>query len=243
MNYGVKGTRTSILQIQQEPLPGGPIGAGGGRDQLAPTPYQLPRLARPEGCCDMSCDCLSKYHGRASRDALRVWSGWASTVIHGPRYEPDYGPRYEPDYGPRYAPGRRAALRAGPRAALHAGPTTAPPCRWTFGPTDGRRRYIPMDIEDPRPWSLQPDSCTVRWDYARGSDSAMLESTTHRWTGQLGPRHPPAPARTCSHSWLGTRAGARGATWANPGWNWWKAETTAGRARTGRALDVGVMGK
>ena len=145
--------------------------------------------------------------------------------------------------GQCYAPGRRAALRAGPLAALHAGPTTAPPCRWTFGPTDGRRRYIPMDIEDPRPWSLQPDSCTVRWDYARGSDSAMLESTTHRWTGQLGPRHPPAPARTCSHSWLGTRAGAGGATWANPGWNWWKAETTAGRARTGRALDVGVMGK
>ena len=68
----------------------------------------------------MSCDCLSKY--RVSRDALRVWSGWASTVIHGPRYEPDYGPRYEPDYGPRYASGRRAALRAGPRATPHAGP-------------------------------------------------------------------------------------------------------------------------
>ena len=50
----------------------------------------------------MSCDCLSKYHGRASRDALRVWSGWGSTVMLGPRYEPDYGPRYEPDYGPRY---------------------------------------------------------------------------------------------------------------------------------------------
>ena len=28
-----------------------------------------------------------------------------------------------------------------------------------------------MEIEDPRPWSLQPDSCTVRWDYARGSGS------------------------------------------------------------------------
>jgi len=28
-----------------------------------------------------------------------------------------------------------------------------------------------MDIEAPRPWSLQPDSCTVRWDYAWGSDS------------------------------------------------------------------------
>ena len=169
----------------------------------------------------MSCDCLSKYHGRASRDALRGWSGWASTVIHGPRYEPDYGPRYEQDYGPRFASGRRAALRAGPpgratrraagpryasgrraalrvgppgratrraagpryasgrrtalcagpRAALHAGPTTASLHRWTFGPTDGGRRYIPMDIEAPRPWSLQPDSCTVRWDYAWGSDS------------------------------------------------------------------------
>ena len=135
-------------------------------------------------CCDMSCDCLSKYHGRASRDALRVWSGWASTVIHGPRYEPDYGPCYalgrratprvgppgsatRRAAGPRYAPGRRAALRAGPRAALHAGPTTAPPCRWTFGPTDGRRRYIPMDIEDPRPWSLQPDSWSRLLDYSR----------------------------------------------------------------------------
>ena len=32
----------------------------------------------------MSTDCLCEYHGRASRDTLRVWSGWASTVIHGP---------------------------------------------------------------------------------------------------------------------------------------------------------------
>ena len=102
--------------------------------------------------------------------------------------------------------------------------------------------YVPVRTILPNPVQGYriPD---VRWDYARGSDSAMLESTTHRWTGQLGPRHPPAPARTCSHSWHGTRAGARGATWANPGWNWWKAETTAGRARTGRALDVGDMGK
>ena len=28
-----------------------------------------------------------------------------------------------------------------------------------------------MDIETLRPWSLQPDSGTVRWDYAWGSDS------------------------------------------------------------------------
>ncbi len=30
------------------------------------------------------------------------WSGWASTMIHGPRYEQDYGQRYEQDYGQRY---------------------------------------------------------------------------------------------------------------------------------------------
>jgi hypothetical protein len=142
------------------------------------------------------CDCLSKYYGRASRDALRGWSCPASTVIHGPRYEPDYGPRYEPDYGPRHASGSRTTPRvrqqgrathraagpryvqgcraAGPRyasAALHARQTIASPRRWMLGPTDGRRRYIPLDIEAPRPWSLQPDACTVRWDYVRGSDS------------------------------------------------------------------------
>ena len=83
----------------------------------------------------MSCDCLSKYHGRASRDTLRVWSGWASTVIRGSRSEQDYGPRYEPDYGPRYAPGRRATSRVGlqGRATRRAaGPRHAPgrgPCR------------------------------------------------------------------------------------------------------------------
>ncbi len=37
-----------------------------------------------------------------SRDALQAWSGWASSVIHGPRLEPDHGPRYyKPDRGPR----------------------------------------------------------------------------------------------------------------------------------------------
>ncbi len=38
-------------------------------------------------------DCRSKYHGRASRDALRAWSCRASTAMHGPRHEPDRGPR------------------------------------------------------------------------------------------------------------------------------------------------------
>ena len=72
----------------------------------------------------MSCDCLSKYHGRASRDALRDWSGWASTVTHGPRYEPDYWPRYAMDYGPRYEPGRTH------RAAPAAGVMSRLLCRW-----------------------------------------------------------------------------------------------------------------
>jgi hypothetical protein len=40
-----------------------------------------------------------------------------------------------------------------------------------------------------------------------GVGLGLLESTTHRWTGQLGPRHPPAPARTYSHHWRGTCRG------------------------------------
>ena len=76
----------------------------------------------------MSCDCLSKYHGQASRDARRVWSGWAFTVIHGQRYEPDYVPRYEPDYGPRFAPEPgRAARRAAGRAARRTSYSTSAP--------------------------------------------------------------------------------------------------------------------
>ena len=52
----------------------------------------------------MSTDCLCEYHGRAGQDILRVWSGWASTVIHGPSDELDLGPRYAPGRGPRYVP-------------------------------------------------------------------------------------------------------------------------------------------
>jgi hypothetical protein len=58
--------------------------------------------------------CLCEYHGRASRDTLRVWNGWASTVIHGPRYESDLGLRYAPGRRPR----DELAIRAGLLAAL-----------------------------------------------------------------------------------------------------------------------------
>ncbi len=111
----------------------------------------------------MSTDCLCEYHGRASRDTLRVWSGWASTVIRGPRYEPDLGPRYtpdrgqryEPDYGPRYAPGRgpryepdygpRYVPGCGPRSALGCGPRYVPGC----GPHNCRTNLsatAPLDL-------------------------------------------------------------------------------------------------
>ena len=88
--------------------------------------------------------------------------------------------------GPRYAPGSLAALRAGLRTAPQARPTTAPPRRWAFGPTDGRHRYIPMDIEDPHTWILQPDSCTIRWDsvcwsllHTAGPDNSGLVIRLH----------------------------------------------------------------
>ena len=127
----ITATRNRSLQIQQETLPGGPIGAGGGRDQLAPTPYQLPQLARQEGCCYMSCDCLSKYHGRASRDAPRVWSGWASTVIQA-----------------ALRAGLRAALRAGLRAALRTGPP-GHATRRAAGPCYASGRWAALRVGPP----------------------------------------------------------------------------------------------
>jgi hypothetical protein len=119
----------------------------------------------------MSTDCLCEYHGRASRDTLRVWSGWASTVIHGPHYEPDLGPRYapdrgqryEPDYGPRYAPGRgpRSALGCGPHYVQDSGPRN---CRTNLSetaPLDLRASGLTAQIHInghrgvPCPWSPQ----------------------------------------------------------------------------------------
>jgi hypothetical protein len=136
---------------------------------------------------------------------------------------------------PCYASGRRAALRVGPpgRAARRTNYSATSPLDLIH--TNGHRGPAPLES-------------TAGFMYrtlglCSGVGLGLLESTTHRWTGQLGPHHQPAPARTCSHTWLGTQAGAGRATWAKPGWNWWKAETMAGRARTGRALDVGVMGK
>ncbi len=40
----------------------------------------------------------------------------------------------------------------------------------------------------------------------------QLEST-HYWTGQLRQRFTPAPARTCNHTWVGTRPADEGQLW------------------------------
>ena len=100
-------------------------------------------------------------------------------MIHGPRYEPDYGPRYEPDYGPCYAPVRRAVLRFGPpgratrraagRAARRTNYSATAPLdlrtngRTTLIHTDGHLGLAPLEST--------AGSCTVRWEYAWGSDS------------------------------------------------------------------------
>ncbi len=113
----------------------------------------------------MSTDCLCEYHGRASRDTLWVWSGWASTVIHGPHYEPDLGPRYadsadwslhtagpdNPDRATRLQPLARDPAGAGGVAWANQGwiglkaETTAEPSRNGPGPRFGcigKYRYI-----------------------------------------------------------------------------------------------------
>jgi hypothetical protein len=83
----------------------------------------------------MSIDCLTNYHGRVSRDALRAWSGCAFPVIHGLRHEQDNGPHYyKPDHGPRYDLGRQLELRhraAGPLGQLAADADTY---GWTLRP-------------------------------------------------------------------------------------------------------------
>ncbi len=122
------------------------------------------RVEGSNSCCDMPRDCLSKHHGQASRDALRAW---ASTMIHGPRYEPDYGPCYASGRGPRRTSdqpprdlrtnGRTTPILATGRTVVRPGDTRDWKDRWTSRPR--------------APGVIQPDPCTVRWDYARGSDS------------------------------------------------------------------------
>jgi hypothetical protein len=143
----------------------------------------------------MSCVCLSKYHGRTSRDALRAWSGWASTVIHGPRYEPDCGQRYEPGCGPRHASGRRTTSRFGPQGrATHpsAGPLyasgrravlpTRPPGREHLRTPDQLLRHREAGPSDQR--TDYADTFSAAYD--KRSKDELAGRTTGR-SGYIGP--------------------------------------------------------
>ncbi len=60
------------------------------------------------------------------------------------------------------APGLRQAglvhrRNTGSATRRTVGRTTRQINRWTFGQVGFRRRYISMDIEAPRPWSLRPE--------------------------------------------------------------------------------------
>ena len=186
----------------------------------------------------MSTDCLCEYHGRASRDTLRVWSGWASTVIHWPHYEPDLGPRYAPGRGPR------DELDLGPRDALGRRPrncrtnlsATAPLDLRASGPTaqihiNGHRGPAPLEPSA----GVMSRRC---WDRTRTRPTGVytpLDRTTRT----------ALPACTCLDPQPSARdpAGAGGVAWANQGWIGLKAETTAEPSRNGPGPRFGFIGK
>jgi hypothetical protein len=62
--------------------------SGGGRSQLAPTAYQLPRLARPGGCVAASATTSGRYLcWQPKRYTGRI--SWASTGLYRTRRGPD----------------------------------------------------------------------------------------------------------------------------------------------------------
>ena len=117
--------------------------------------------------------------------------------------------------GPRYAPGRRAALRVGPPGcAMHrtAGRAARRTNYSVTAPLDLRTKGRRTPIHTYGHRGPAPLESTAGFMYRTlglrlGVGLGLLESTTHRWTGQLGPRHLPAPARTYSHHWRGTCRG------------------------------------
>ncbi len=137
--------------------------------------------------------------------------------------------------GPYYAQGRRVALRVGPQASPLAGPSAASPRRWTLGQTDGADTYQ---------WTSRPRApgvySRIHVPYAGttlgGSDSGCW-SLLHT----AGPEN---SGRVIRLHLLGSAA-CRGGR-INVGQPWMErveAGTAACRARTGRDLDVGFMGK
>jgi hypothetical protein len=172
-------TRTSILQIHQEPLPGGPTGAGGGRVAACADTVSAAPTSPPGGV-------LSHVY----RLPLRVpWTGQPGHTTGLERLG-FYG-----DTLAALRAGPRAALRAGPRAALRAGPQAAqlsdqPQRHRAAGPsgqwTDGADTYQ---------WTSRPRAPGARsWSHEPpllGSDSDSADWSLHT----AGPDNPDRATR------------------------------------------------
>ena len=128
--------------------------------------------------------------------------------------------------GPCYESGRLAALRVGPpgratsraadRAARRTNYSATVPLdlrtngRTTPIHTNGHRGSVPL-----AQWSLQPDLCTVRWDYARGSDSvcwSLLHTAGQDNSGRVIRLHLLGPAAILGSGRKPGREEQRGST-------------------------------
>ena len=172
-------TRTSILQKHQEPLPGGPTGAGGGRVAACADTVSAAPTSPPGGV-------LSHVY----RLPLRVpWTGQPGHTTGLERLG-FYG-----DTLAALRAGPRAALRAGPRAARRAGPQAAqlsdqPQRHRAAGPsgqwTDGADTYQ---------WTSRPRAPGARsWSHEPpllGSDSDSADWSLHT----AGPDNPDRATR------------------------------------------------
>ena len=172
-------TRSSILQIHQEPLPGGPTGAGGGRVAACADTVSAAPTSPPGGV-------LSHVY----RLPLRVpWTGQPGHTTGLERLG-FYG-----DTLAALRAGPRAALRAGPRAARRAGPQAAqlsdqPQRHRAAGPsgqwTDGADIYQ---------WTSRPRAPGARSrsqePLLQGSDSDSADWSLHT----AGPDNPDRATR------------------------------------------------
>ncbi len=127
---------------------------------------------------------------QASRDALRAWSGWASTVIHGQRHELEHLQHYELNRGLGLCYEQDLLLRhsaTGPSGQPTADNDNMDGHGWSLrlrAPGAGNRSHEPI--------TALPGTGLGR------------PEPTRSWTEQPVPRHPTGPARARS-PWLGTR--------------------------------------
>ncbi len=188
-------TRSSILQVHQEPLPGGPTGAGGGRVAACADTVSAAPTSPPGGV-------LSHVY----RLPLRVpWTGQPGHTTGLERLG-FYGDTLAAlRAGPRAAlrAGPRAAIRAGLRAALRAGPRAAqlsdqPQRHCAAGPsgqwTDGADTYQ---------WTSRPRAPGAR---SRSHEPPLLGSDSDSADWSLHTAGPDSPDRATRLHLLGPAA-------------------------------------